>query len=154
MALYNKPNEVVLTRHPELAGFNPDDHIRPMMQEWWGSNLARVKARESKDPRGAYYPIRDVLMGFIIQGKSEPLAYRDLNTFLEVTPVNELGLDVLHSIVKVITPVADHLDSFEAFLSAIREVLVGRRGFDEDTFNTMFIPAENSSNEVPPTSVE
>lgn len=139
---------------PNPINFNPDDHIKPMMQEWWGSNLARLKALETKDPKAAYFPIRDVLMGFKIQGKSEPLAYRDLNTFLEVTPVNELGLDVLHSIVKEITPVADHLASFKAFLSAVREVLVGRRGFDEDTFNTMFIPAENPLNEVSPTSVE
>lgn len=154
MALYDKPNEVVYTRHPELAGFNPDDHIKPMMQEWWGSNLNRYKALEVKDPKAAFHPIRDILIGFMIQGKSDPLAYRDLNTFLEVTPVNELGLDVLHSIVKEITPVSDKLDSFKGFLSAIRVVLVGRRGLDEDTFNAMFIPAENPFNEASSTSAE
>ncbi len=133
---------------PNPINFNPDDHIKPMMQEWWGSNLARLKALETKDPKAAYFPIRDVLMGFKIQGKSEPLAYRDLNTFLEVTPVNELGLDVLHSIVKEITPVHDKLVSFKAFLSAVRVVLVGRRGFDEGMFTTLFIPADISLEEV------
>lgn len=128
--------------------FNPDDHIAPMMREWWGSSLAKIKAKEDIDPEQAYHPIRDIILGFIIQGRGTPLGYRDLNTFLETIPVNELSTYVLHSITKEITQVHDKLDSFKAYLGAIRVVLVNRRGLDEELFNTMYVPSEIDPQEL------
>lgn len=148
---YLRPNDQLDLNNPtavgDAIGFNPDDHIKPMMLEWWGNNLAKIKARDNADYQRAFLPIHDIIIGFIIQGKSNPLAYRDLNTFLEATPVDELSLDLLHAIVKDITPIHDKLTCFKSLIKAIRVVLVNRRGFDEATFDTLFIPAGMSLDE-------
>lgn len=144
---YNNPQDnpdIDVQAKAVLKGFNPDDHIKPMMVEWWRNTLRYIREWEERDPIKATIPLRDVLGRHIVSGRNNPETYQDLNTFLEVTPIADLPLVALELMGKTLNSlpkeVHDQLPIFIPFLKAIKTVLVDRQGLDEDTFKILFIP--------------
>ena len=153
MPYLNPQNSPSINEHTaNLSSFNPDDHIRPMMQDWWRTNLAYIKHWEDKDAKKSNLSLSAIIDRFTSAMRSDPDAYEQFSTFLELTPVGELpfgSLILIGSKLKQLTQESHKkIPNYIPFLKAIRTVLVDRRGFDADTFKSLFIPPHISLDEI------